>query len=380
MDGTAKASEISEVITRSLNSVKDLKLNRETEEDDNPPSGGSGAVRTSRSLKDPVYASVSQTALGMLFLVSLDDYLRTLFLKNGIAFPSALGGMVGLFSLLCAASAVAPEFTDKQLFYRLSHAGGLLKMWLPLFFVPPLVVLPLKAHLLTGLELQFTVLTIIGAFFSLFTTGTISSYLLNLFQSSSPVAADEVPEAAKSFKLPKARFPFTVSAVTAAAMILAPAARAFLIVPFSISSTVAGFLLGTKPPSEVKAAFHPVLTSAAYTSLALFAASFITAQPFFRMLSSYYGSGLGAGDRISTLLGPSIICFGLQLFQYRAMLFRNIQAVISSTFSAAVLGLVSSAVLSSALKLKTAQVFDSISSALSIALNEITASRFHWHR
>ena len=354
VDGTAKASEISDVLSTELASIKMRKLEPENDEDDDDFSDGKKEGKslrpqsTARSLQAAVNSGVSQTALGMMLIIALDKFLKKTFLEKGIAFPSSLGGMVGLFAVLCASSNVAPIFTDKEIFYRLSHAGALLKTWLPLFFVPPLVVLPLKVPLIAGFEFKLALLTVVGAFFSLFTSGILSQQLLSSFATSQSTE-DNVPAAAKNLTFPKARYPVTVSTICAGLMMLNPSTKSFLTIPFSISTTVAGFLLGTKPSPAVKAVLHPVLFSAAYTAVALFTLGSLTSQSFPTMLSGYYGSaaGAGAGDKISMLLGPAIICNGLQLFQYRGMLFRNLLAVLTSTFSAAVSGVYISALLTS---------------------------------
>jgi len=361
VDGTASASEVSRVISLALNTVLEEKLNPpQNDDEDNNSHGGNVPVArsVSGSLQKAVGSSSSQTALGMLMLLTLDKHLRSLFLQQNIAFPSSLGGMMAVFALLCSASAIAPEFTDRQLFYRLSHAAALLKTWLPLFFVPPLVVLPLKASLLKGLEWQLGTVTAVGAAFSLLASGFVAQQLLPNTSTPSSTALT-VPESAQAVALPPLRIPLTVSALCAAAVAWLPlsaASKAWLLLPFSVSSTMAGFVLGTKSSKSVRALLHPVLVSAVYTAGALLAFGALTQQPFAAMLGNYYGTGAGAGDRIATLLGPAIICFGLQLFQYRGMLFENAAAVLATTLSSTVLGLLSSASLSKWVKLAPQQV------------------------
>ncbi|KAJ1441522.1 LrgB-like family-domain-containing protein [Ochromonadaceae sp. CCMP2298] len=52
---------------------------------------------------------------------------------------------------------------------------------------------------------------------------------------------------------------------------------------------------------------------------------------------------VGSGDLISSLLGPAIICFGLQLYQYRAMLVQKAPVFVTSTLLSSIFGLLSSA-------------------------------------
>ena len=62
------------------------------------------------------------------------------------AFPSALAGMLGLFSTLCALQATVPKAADK-IASAAQPGCDFISRWLALFFVPNLVVLPLVLQL-----------------------------------------------------------------------------------------------------------------------------------------------------------------------------------------------------------------------------------------
>jgi len=72
------------------------------------------------------------------------------------------------------------------------------------------------------------------------------------------------------------------------------------------------------------------------------------------ILSTYFGStgALGAGDIISSFLGPAVLSFGLQLFQYRAMLAQNAFRMVLVTAFSSLFGMFSAALLASKLVLK----------------------------
>lgn len=61
---------------------------------------------------------------------------------------------------------------------------------------------------------------------------------------------------------------------------------------------------------------------------------------------------IASGNLISSLLGPSIISFGLQLYQYRELLKQSIPLFMITTCFSSIFGLYSSAILSNLIKLK----------------------------
>ena len=83
---------------------------------------------------------------------------------------------------------------------------------LPLFFVPPLVVLPLKMHLLTSAGAQLGLLVVVGAMMSLASAGLMAESMHQLLPSKSttpPVPVKTAPLPA----LPSPALPATVALV-----------------------------------------------------------------------------------------------------------------------------------------------------------------------
>ena len=82
-------------------------------------------------------AAVAKSVLSASLLIILDITFRRLFQKLSISFPSSLGGCCALF-----ASMLAMPF-GQSVFKILSPGAALLAKWLPVFFVPSLITLPL---------------------------------------------------------------------------------------------------------------------------------------------------------------------------------------------------------------------------------------------
>lgn len=72
----------------------------------------------------------------------MDKYLKQAFVAAAIKFPSALFGMFSVFSVLIILDIIVPRAaTGLMNFFE--PAITFIQRWLPLFYVPSLVVLPL---------------------------------------------------------------------------------------------------------------------------------------------------------------------------------------------------------------------------------------------
>lgn len=80
--------------------------------------------------------------VSMGLFLALDTYLKNVFEANAIRFPSALFGMIALFALLNLVS-VVNEGAAARVEAFFVPANLFIQRWLPLFYVPSLVVVPL---------------------------------------------------------------------------------------------------------------------------------------------------------------------------------------------------------------------------------------------
>jgi putative effector of murein hydrolase len=269
--------------------------------------------------------------------------------------------MVVIFTALCGLRFSSPELAE-DFSVGLTPAVSLIKTWLPIFFVPPLVVLPLKLHLLKGMGMQFVSVIIMGAALSMSSAGLFAQFVNKLFPLlETERSATAVVSSGAAPSLPK----LSHAAVATAALMVGSkllshrTEAAFNIVQaaFGFSASLTGYITGTKLPSKVKKVVHPVLCCAAMTTALLTAFGLLNGVAPAAALTLYFGSGSlrGAGDIISSMLGPAILSFGVQLFQYRAMLLKNAVKVTATTAFSAGFGLSSSAVLTRAFKLSPPQ-------------------------
>ena len=99
--------------------------------------------------------SVKSTATATLSLIFMDVKLRSLFTKYSIAFPSSLAGCGALFVSMIALDSLSGDAKWGQAIYEKLNPGAIvLAKWLPVFFVPGLITLPLASGLGTAYEVS----------------------------------------------------------------------------------------------------------------------------------------------------------------------------------------------------------------------------------
>lgn len=85
------------------------------------------------------------TTLASLYYT--DKLIKNVFVTYGITFPSALAGMFGVFVLLC----LVGDNTASKLMALYTPALNWIARWLPLFYVPALVTLPMALNGIPGM-------------------------------------------------------------------------------------------------------------------------------------------------------------------------------------------------------------------------------------
>lgn len=107
------------------------------------------ASSSSTKSKPSITTSVLSTA-GLIFL---DIAFRRLLKTLNVAFPSSLAGCGALFTTLIALSSTKQSLGD-GLYSLLAPGAAVLAKWLPVFFVPSLVTLPLAQSLGSSVEVR----------------------------------------------------------------------------------------------------------------------------------------------------------------------------------------------------------------------------------
>jgi hypothetical protein len=88
---------------------------------------------------------VAHLLVSLGIVVATDKFLKQAFVAASIKFPSALFGMFCVFSVLVVFDAFVPALA-KGFIDFFEPATLFIQRWLPLFYVPSLVVLPLAVR------------------------------------------------------------------------------------------------------------------------------------------------------------------------------------------------------------------------------------------
>lgn len=103
---------------------------------------------------DSVVSSILKPVASTSVIVIADVLLRKSFKKASISFPSSLSGCLGLFAMLLVTSAVKPKVAD-DINACLKPGVNFLVKWLPVMFVPSLVLLPTAPSFGSALEVSY---------------------------------------------------------------------------------------------------------------------------------------------------------------------------------------------------------------------------------
>lgn len=353
IDGTQSQAAVSNEITSKLNSALQAKQGGG---DKRGPGGG-----REREVRNAVVTALSVSVLAQInhFVALQLSQFPSLSLV-----PSSLVSMMGIFLGLSTVSIRFPVFARNA---AALFAPGIsfLTATLLLYFVPPLVVLPLKLNVLAVFGPKLAVLVALGLLSSLTFSGLLAQALVSVL---APGSKDDTGSVAAMrpkimpLKLPPAVAPLTacvVAILTSSFLPLNPAIKGALQRMIGMTATIGSFLAATQYMSpELKKVVHPVFATAAgaFSLLALYSVG--SGQLLSTTLMNYYGGGgsLGAGDILASVLTPAVVGFGVQLFHHRQLLLSNSLVVLLTTFLSAVFGVSSSAFMSKFLGIRSPTV------------------------
>lgn len=293
-------------------------------------------------------------------LVLLDVAFRRLLQRLAISFPSSLAGCGVLFATLLV--------VGDSLYNLFRPGAALLAKWLPVFFVPSLVTLPLADGLGSSLEYAKALLVVVGGFyFTLLTTaGSVlgirkvfssSSASSALLQSDTEITSDKSDTEITSDSPTPAPKPFSdaltqrlqwVTALTAASAVIssklpsATVATTPLTSLCLLSTTLYTFVVGARLPKKITKIVHPLVTCTALTWTVMKLLGFGLHQSFYSLLRSYrtpYSPLSGAGNLLLFLLGPSVVSFACQMYDRRKLMRENLPEVATAVGVSSVGGL-----------------------------------------
>lgn len=296
---------------------------------------------------------------GAVFMAVIEKVVKEGLKAANIKFPAALGGCIFLFFSMVLLDLVSPS-TAALLFQALTPGAGLLAKWLPVLFVPGLVMLPLSPPIGGTVDIIKVLLTI-GAGF-VYTAGSTAlgvaavQQLTGKKEAPAPTTnppssqkfrkAEEISVAAKPAAPPKLFSDETwkvfwvgsaVSAVLSLAAIKTDFEHSTLLQTIFLTFfTGAAYIWSARLPSAFVKLVHPLVTSSIIILMLIRGWGIITDVEFLVLLRSYKTNKLfplhktGAGDLLMYALGPSAVSFGVAVYSRKNLLVANLPAVLTA--------------------------------------------------
>nr|CAB3495136.1 unnamed protein product [Digitaria exilis] len=255
----------------------------------------------------PTILGVAHLIVSLGIVLAADKFLKQAFVAASIKFPSALFGMFCVFSGLVILDTFVPALA-KGFMDFFEPATMFIQRWLPLFYVPSLVVLPL--------------------------------------------AVRDVP-AASGLKI----FAITSLGTTAKTCL-----------PFLLAATVLGYMVGSGLPAGVRKVLHPIISCALSADLAAVAYGYLSGSGLDAVLGDYLTkapSNPGAGDVLMGFLGSVIISFAFSMFKQRKLVKRHAAEIFTSIA-------IASTCITVALALSIVSFFEGVNSSLTAAVVVLT--------
>lgn len=310
------------------------------------------------------FCRVIAHAVSVGALIVLQSIVGAALKSMGITFPASLGAMLLTLTVVILLRILnLSKVVDRGINVIFNPAISILSRWLPVFFVPNLVMLPLAPALPSTDLTKIMAFVPIAFVVTLFSTASICCLLRKILPSkatASPVATTGIVSKASPPILPSNALLAAlaiVMGITLYICVSSVAVTGFAARFYALSATLLTFSAAQRFPRALKMFFHPLIVCTAGTIGAMALLGAMTGTTFNVALSAYYvRSGTtwsGAGNMLSALLGPAVITFAFTVDRHRrlalarrtevfaAALFTAIGSLFGTAFVARALGLAS---------------------------------------
>ncbi|KAM7491000.1 hypothetical protein LguiA_033921 [Lonicera macranthoides] len=292
---------------------------------------------------------VTHLVVSLGIILAMDKYLKQAFVAAAIKFPSALFGMFCIFTILVVLDSTIPAAaTSLMNFFQ--PALMFIQRWLPLFYVPSLVVLPLAVQDIpaaSGVKICFIIVG--GWLASLAVAGYTAIAVRKMVKTEmTPAEPMSKPSPFSSIEVWSWSGIFLASFVGALFYPTALGTNARTCLPFLLASTVLGYMVGSGLPSDVKKVFHPIICCALSADLAAFAFGYLSKCGINPVLGYYLtkvSSNPGAGDILMGFLGSVILSFAFSMFKQRKLVKRHAAEIFTSVIISSIFSLYSTALI-----------------------------------
>jgi len=289
--------------------------------------------------------SYAQKFTGLGLLLAVDKALKTAFEQAGWNFPAPLAGMFIIIAVLQALDMTSPKaLRAVEAFF--APALAWISRWVPLFFVPSLVMLPIILKQVPSAALAKLVgIVTLGMVMSLVVTAQVAVVVRAIMKTKMA----KMGPPSKPLPPPQMYHRVgwgAVAVISLVTSLVSPSMASTMAVPFLLSGTVGGYLIGLVLPVGVKKILHPVITTCLVGIASAGVWGAVTGVGFEGALMAYKTpTGSGAGDILMGFLGIVILSFGFSVFSQRALMVRHRYEILGCTLASAIFSLFSTVVM-----------------------------------
>ncbi|XP_073158830.1 plastidal glycolate/glycerate translocator 1, chloroplastic [Henckelia pumila] len=334
-------------------------------------SSGSEAGLTSGGVQTMVL-KLLHLAVSLGIIVFMDKLLKKAFVDAAIKFPSALFGMFCIFTILVVLDATIPDAATTLLDF-FQPALLFIQRWLPLFYVPSLVVLPLAVKDIPAASGFKILLIVVGGWLASLSVAGFTAIAVRKMVKTEMIPAEPMPKPSPftSLELWFWGGIFLVSFVSAFLYPTALGTNARTCLPFLLASTVLGYIIGSGLPTQVKTVFHPIIcctVSAELAALAYGKLSNCGLNPVLGYYLTKASSNPGAGDILMGFLGSVILSFAFSMFRQRKLVKRHASEIFTSVIISTLFSLYSTAIIGRLVGLEPSLTVSILPRCITVAL------------
>ncbi|XP_073111599.1 plastidal glycolate/glycerate translocator 1, chloroplastic-like isoform X2 [Elaeis guineensis] len=254
-----------------------------------------------------------------------------------------------------------------------------IQRWLPLFYVPALVVLPLAVRDIpaaSGLKICFILVSVfspVGGWLASLSVAGYTAITVRRVMKTEMIPAEPMtkPSPFTSVELWVWTAIFISTFILAFIWPTALGTSARTCLPFLLAATVLGYMVGSWLPSNVKKVFHPIICCAFAADLAALAYGYFSRSGMDAVLADYLtkvSSNPGAGDLLMGFLGSVIISFAFSMFKQRKLVKRHAAEIFSTVIISTIFSLYSTAIVGRIIGLEPTLTISILPRCITVAL------------
>jgi len=287
-------------------------------------------------------------AVALSAFLAADRALVAFAAANSISIPAPLLGMFLLIALLSAAEAALGTPAVDAAAAAAAPAVDWIGRWLPLFYVPSLVVLPLALSSLPGSLLAKLLALLIVGWAATLVVAALTTVQIRKVTRVDLLPAPPARKAAAFTAVHRTAWAALAAGSLLAAAAAPPQAAQLAGHLFMLSATVSGFLAGSAAPGAVQRVIHPLIACAMAANAGAAVLGAVTGAGWQGVLSAYLtkgfaGASWGAGDVLMAFLHSVILSFGFRVFSQRQLLKRHFAEIAGCVVTASLFSMLATA-------------------------------------